>query len=354
MRGLHSTIELHGISVDAFLAYKQRLIDYLENFISELVSSTGKIAATLAHLERCGLAAIAFPAAAHHETADLLDPAPDAREHALTRATARWNQRWDGIRRWFIPTGGSPSQSEHLRARARSAIPALLNAVTQINDRRSSRADRAADFSTLARWFAQAPPATRRATASGTPLSPSPPPITCASTTKPSPPAPRKTTPPRTGWLQAAPVWLSPRLRQYGQNAPRGTSHPVIDRSAEKQRLLEIAREQTAQIEQARLRLIHAGRVRLSELAPPHTPLADHPFRLLLELLGHALSQRPDRAGPIDVESTDGTLRIPLEPLPAATATLATHDGNFTGRDHWLTITHAHPATAHSAAPRRA
>jgi uncharacterized protein (TIGR02677 family) len=63
---------------------------------------------------------------------------------------------WTGLRRWFIGDG-APFQAELLRARARSAIPALLTAVTQINDRRSHRADRAADFSTLARWFAQAP-----------------------------------------------------------------------------------------------------------------------------------------------------------------------------------------------------
>ena len=36
-------------------------------------------------------------------------------------------------------------------------IPALLTAVSQIKDRRASRTDSAADFSTLARWIAEAP-----------------------------------------------------------------------------------------------------------------------------------------------------------------------------------------------------
>jgi uncharacterized protein (TIGR02677 family) len=84
--------------------------------------------------------------------ADALDPNPEA----LAAAELRWQRRWARLRRWFIGDG-TPSQAELLRARACSAIPALLTAVTQINDSRSQRADRAADFSTLARWFAQVP-----------------------------------------------------------------------------------------------------------------------------------------------------------------------------------------------------
>src|SRR5690606_7828262 len=95
---------------------------------------------------------IAFAAAARRELMDALELTPDA--HA--RAEAAWRDRWQGLRRWFI-AGDTPSQAELLRARARSAIPALLTAVSQINERRSNRADRAADFTTLARWFAEAP-----------------------------------------------------------------------------------------------------------------------------------------------------------------------------------------------------
>lgn len=151
MRGLQSTLELHGIAIDAFLAYKEKLIDYLEKFIGELVIATGRISESLANLEQCGIT-LAFTAAARRDLVDALDPAPDA----LEQAERRWQDAWAGLRRWFIP-GDSPSQSELLRARARSAIPSLLTAVSQINERRASRADRATDFATLARWFAEAP-----------------------------------------------------------------------------------------------------------------------------------------------------------------------------------------------------
>jgi uncharacterized protein (TIGR02677 family) len=41
-----------------------------------------------------------------------------------------------------------------LRARARSALPQLLGAIAALNERRSGRTDRSADFRVLAGWFA--------------------------------------------------------------------------------------------------------------------------------------------------------------------------------------------------------
>ena len=328
MRGLQSTLELHGIGVEAFLAYKEKLIDYLEKFIGELVVATSRISEALLLLESCGIE-LAFIAAARRDLTDMLDPEPDA----LDVATQRWQQSWAGLRRWFIP-GETPSQSELLRARARSAIPALLTAVSQINDRRTSRADRAADFSTLARWFAETPDeaACHRLWRTAFALTPARH-LRINSETLAERSARAES--PRTSWLEGAPVWLAPRLRQLGRTASRGPAPAVIDRSAEKIHLRKLARAQAVQIERARQHLIDSGRCRLAALGP----LNDDSFRLFLELLGHALTQRPDRAGPIDVESADGTLRIRLDPIPAGgEVTLSTADGAFRGPDHWITI----------------
>ena len=280
----------------------------------------------------CGLD-LAFVACARRELADALAPEPEA----FAEAETRWRGRWAGLRRWFI-AGETPSQAELLRARARSSIPALLTAVSQINDRRASRADRAADFLTLARWFAEAPdePACHRLWRTAFALTPARH-LRINSETLAERSALAET--PRTSWLQGAPVWLSPRLRQSGRSAPRGAASITIDRTAEKAHLLALAREQTEQIERARRVLTAAGRRRLADLGP----LGDASFRLFLDLLGHALSQRPDCAGPIDIESADGTLRIRLDPLPAGeTATLTTTDGDFTGTDHLITIEPVH------------
>lgn len=328
MRGLQSTVELHGISVDAFLAYKQKLIDYLEKFIGELVVATSRIADALLQLEACGVDA-AFAAAARRELADALDPSPDAQ----AAAEARWRERWTGLRRWFIAED-RPSQAELLRARARSAIPALLTAVTQINDRRASRADRAADFLTLARWFAEAPDeaACHRLWRAAFALSPSRHLRVNAETLEVRS---LRAESPRTSWLQAAPVWLSPRLRQRGQHATRGPARATIDRSEAKAHLQALAREQAAQLERARRQLLGAGRRRLADLGPLEEPS----FRLFLELLGHTLTQRETRDGSIDAYSADGTLRVRLEPvMDGGEVTLATAAGDFRGRDHWITI----------------
>lgn len=334
MRGLQSTVELHGISVEAFLAYKERLIDYLEKFIGELVVATSRIADALLQLEECGVA-LAFAAAARRELADALDPAPDA----PARAEAAWREKWTGLRRWFVADDG-PSQAELLRARARSAIPALLTAVSQINDRRASRADRAADFATLARWFAEAPDEAdcHRLWRAAFALSPARHLRINAETLD------RRAAhaePPQTSWLEGAPIWLSPRLRQHGRSASRGPAAATIDRSAEKARLKELARAQAAQIARARERLTNAGRRRLGELGPLDEP----EFRLFLELLGHALTLQPARHGAIDVESADGTLRIRLEPIVGGgEVALATPLGEFRGRDHWIEIQPTQPA----------
>ena len=328
MRGLHSTLELHGIGIDAFIAYKEKLIDYLEKFIGELVVATSRITEALLRLEDCGVD-LAFAAAGRRDLVDTLDPAPDAHE----RATARWRQAWQGLRRWFI-AGDTPAQAEILRSRARAAIPALLTAVSQINDRRTSRADRAADFATLARWFAEAPdePACHRLWRAAFALAPARH-LRINSETLAERFARGET--PRTSWLDGTPVWLSPRLRQHGRSAPRGPAPAVVDRSAEKARLRALAREQAAQIERARQHLIDAGRCRLAALGP----LNDDSFRLFLDLLGHALTRRTGGTGPVEAESADGTLRVRLEPVPGgAPATLSTRDGTFTGADHWITI----------------
>ncbi|HCF57739.1 MAG TPA: TIGR02677 family protein, partial [Myxococcales bacterium] len=51
LRSLQRTIDLQGVSVEVFLAYKERLIDYLERFIGELVVAGGEIAVEIERIE---------------------------------------------------------------------------------------------------------------------------------------------------------------------------------------------------------------------------------------------------------------------------------------------------------------
>jgi hypothetical protein len=85
-------------------------------------------------------------AAARREIADLLNATAEDSD----AVASRWRNRWQGLRSWFIGAGAHSSHAETLRARALSAIPALLTAVANINDRRVTRIDRANDLRTLA------------------------------------------------------------------------------------------------------------------------------------------------------------------------------------------------------------
>src|SRR5205814_8172334 len=49
--GLQRRMELQGLNVESFLAYKQRLIDYLERFLSHLVLAAHEIAMTIQSID---------------------------------------------------------------------------------------------------------------------------------------------------------------------------------------------------------------------------------------------------------------------------------------------------------------
>ena len=51
MGSLQRTIDLYDIEIDAFRAYKDRLIDYLERFIKDLIGIGGEIATLLGEIE---------------------------------------------------------------------------------------------------------------------------------------------------------------------------------------------------------------------------------------------------------------------------------------------------------------
>ncbi|MFI9463259.1 TIGR02677 family protein [Streptomyces xiamenensis] len=162
MNSLQRTIDLHDAEVEVFLAYKQRLIDYLERFIEDLVTRGAEISGLLLELGTPGddsgqpedPIGPLLRLAAQREAADA---APDAGPAALAAAEAGWYRRWDGLRAWFVSVPGRGSQAKLLRTAARQAVPQLLAVVRALNERRARRSDRSADFRELARWFAQAP-----------------------------------------------------------------------------------------------------------------------------------------------------------------------------------------------------
>ncbi|MDF9816160.1 TIGR02677 family protein [Streptomyces sp. SPB162] len=331
MGSLQRTIDLHDVEEDVFLAYKDRLIQYLERFIQDLITLGGRIARLILELEESGSIEPLLRAAAAREA---VDASPEEAEHAEREAYDRWAGRWSGLAAWFISRQGRESQTRLLRGRALGAIPQLLAVVRSLNERRAGRSDRSADFRTLARWFAEAPdddarhrlwrtafglyPA-RHLTVDADTLA--------ARVARPVPAA--------TPWADAEPLRISPQLRRTGSYERRGKPRRVEDRAAPRRRLAEVAAKQAAEIAAARTRLVTDGVTRLSELGE----LDPVSFGLFLQLLGDALATWRPGMRHTRATSNDGSMEIRLSALvDGTTAEIRTPGGTFRGPDHLIDI----------------
>jgi uncharacterized protein (TIGR02677 family) len=313
------------------------LIDYLERFIGDLVQRSERIAQLLesvAHRIGPVLAQVA-----DREAGDAAPGDADDRAAEAARRLSDWQARWQGLAGWFLPVGTDglqPPQAELLRARARSAIPQLLAAVSAVNERRSGRSDRSADFRTLGLWFAECADdaAAHRLARAALALQPARHLALAPGTDA----APHRAGQAMLPWAEAPPIEVHPRLRRQGLASPRSPQPRARLRDADRARLAGLMQEEARQIDAARRRLATGQPVRLSALGG----LDDAAFGLFLGLLGDALAEQAGPDAVVERDSGDGQLRIRLEPLGAdSQAVIHTPRGRFQGRDHWLTITAA-------------
>ncbi|MHB8876126.1 MAG: TIGR02677 family protein, partial [Myxococcaceae bacterium] len=106
MASLQRGIDLHGLELAQFLQYKERLIDYLERFIGELVIATSEISELVDRIESLGVSRL-LAAAAQRELVDRLSPSAEEVE----RVHADWTRRWEGLRTWFVARGNQRAQA---------------------------------------------------------------------------------------------------------------------------------------------------------------------------------------------------------------------------------------------------
>src|SRR5919198_1306591 len=320
MSSLQRTIDLQEVDEDAFIAYKDRLIGYL-------VVKSADIVTTLRDLERqpnrhptgsaegLGVEGLLALAAAR-EAADAAPDQHDADE-ALRAKLDGWRARWSGLRSWFLGDRAHPSQAALLRQRARAAIPALLAAVTTLQERRTGRSDRSADFRALARWFAEAPSdaEAHRLWRAAFGLASARHLTIDAQTLEARQEEP---VPATTSWAEAPPVWISPRLHATEHHQRRGGPARIIDRSQARQRLEELLAAERAQTQAARRRLAAGRPTRLRDVGT----LDRDEFALFLGLLGDALAAGPPGPDGIRTTTSDGTLAVTLEPTGDAAGPL--------------------------------
>ncbi len=357
MGSLRRAIELHDADVDAFRAYKDQLVDYLERFIKDLVTVGAEISGLLADFEDGEVTRLLSIVARR----DAEDAAPgggvgrsrtdgrgggdgqredeatgerDPREVAYRAGVAAWRERWQGLRQWFVSEPGHPSQAKLLRSRARQAIPDLLAVVASLNERRSGRSDRSADFRALALWFAEAPDdgALHRLWRSAFGLYGSRHLVLDGDTRTAREQSPVQ---PSTSWRDAPPLHISPRLRRTGSYERRGRPNRIANREEGRRLLAQLAARQSEQTAAARARLATGRPTKLGELGE----LDPDAFGLFLSLLGDALAaRRPDRRE-VATTTVDGTLGVRLVALAdAPTVEIQTPAGIFRGPDHVIEI----------------
>ena len=327
--GLQRRIELQGLNVESFLEYKQRLIDYLERFLSQLVLAAHEIAMTILAIRPESIDPLLVQMA-DRELVDRLIVTDDDRE----AARKIWRERWLGLRSWFVGSDARASQAEELRGAARAAIPSLVAAVAGINDRRAGRSDRAADLRALAVWFAEAEDdrVAHRLWRGAFGLD------SCRHLTIDNDTLEQRESvpvPSTTRWVDAPPLRISLRLHGTGKYVARGRPLSVIDRSEEKELLRRFAAEEAEQIVRWRQMLAVGKRTRLSELEE----LPTGAFDLFLDLLGEALAAKTGPNSPVSVTSSDGTLHVDLERTEdRRDAMIRTSGGMLIGEDHYITI----------------
>jgi uncharacterized protein (TIGR02677 family) len=340
MGSLQRTIDLYDVEIDAFRAYKDRLIDYLERFIKDLVGVGGEIAGLLNELDQANVEVLLTIVARR----DAEDAAPgavgpagddqDPRQVAFMAELDSWRERWQGLRQWFVSRPDHPSQSMLLRARARKAIPDLLAVVAMINERRAGRSDRTADFRELAVWFAQAPgeAAMHRLWRVAFGLHSSRHLTLDADTAEARLRNPVTATTP---WSAAPPLLISPRLRRTGSYERRGRPIRVINRADGRRLLGERAAAEAEQTAAARTRLAIGRPIRLGQLGE----LEPDAFRLFLSLLGEALSARRPSDREVRITTADGSLTVRMIPLSdPPLVEVRTAAGVFRGPDHVIEI----------------
>ena len=304
--------------------------------IADLANSGAQITVLLTDLEAAGHERL-LAVAAGREAADAVPEGADAAA-SLARAEEQaldgWRNRWRGLDDWFTSrNAGHPSQARLLRQAAVTAIKQLVDTVGLLNERRSGRSDRSADFAALARWFAEAPDdaAAHRLWRAAFGLS-SARHLSVTGDTADE----WENLPAATLWGEAPPIRISPQLRKTGNYERRGKPSQVKDRSAARELLRRRAEDEAAQTAEARRRLRTSGPTLLSDL----DVLDPRAFRLFLSLLGDALAARVPGDTEVKTVTNDGGLEVRLRLVPdGGTATIKTEDGVLTGPEHVVEIT---------------
>ncbi|WP_327668123.1 MULTISPECIES: TIGR02677 family protein [unclassified Streptomyces] len=332
VQGLNRSLAVDDqLDVEAFLAYKDVVVGYLQTFILAL-SRTGPLIS--------GLIEQAEEAAIRLRLGDIaaLEAAPQlgvAKEDIVARDTDRLAGQWAGVRSWFFEGPDRLPVAQTLQDRASDAVNHILLTIRQINEQRFRRVDRGADLVTLATWFDAMGDSPQQKVSAlwhtafgmysarhlGTPRSPDD----------------DEDVLPRASWWDSSPAPVSATYRASGPRMRPGPPPRVRSpRRAKSMLAAELGKQQYEETS-AEESMAARGPVRLSALGQLNDAEAD----VLLRCLDHVLSAPQDGSGVRRARTSDGRLAItlaPVEPPSPQAASVAMRGGRLRIADMELTV----------------
>ena len=332
-RWLHEQTDSRRSDLNSFLAYKERLIEYLREFVGELLTRGARIAMVLRELSEHSDRLL--EAITNEETRDTYDTADPTGIAFQDETRAKWNLRWDGIRRWFLDDATGPAQSRQLQAAARAAIPKVLSLAQQQRLRRGNRSDRAADLRELAAWFLEADDDrdAHRLWRAAFGLSPARH-LTVDSERVEA--MDESHVSPDTSWSDAPPVIVDPQLRRSGRQRTASAVRSIVDTSEAREQLKQRLAQEREEEAAIRQELLNLGRRRLSEVGN----ISPGSFGLLMDLVGSATDARRPHTATSTGVSRDGRIRIEVDwPADKSIASVSTGNGSMHMADAVFTVT---------------
>ncbi|MFJ1754620.1 TIGR02677 family protein [Kitasatospora sp. NPDC088134] len=303
VQGLNQSLALDGeIEVEAFLAYKDVVVSYLQDFIAALSRYGPRISVVIMKIEKLNILE-RFPEIAGEDAAPELGI---TRPEVIDREAARMRAQWDRVRSWFLEGDDRMPVTHTLQERAAGAVSHIMLIIRQLNDQRSRRHNRSADLLQLAAWFDRAGSerevralwrsafGTFPARHLGTPRD-----LESNSEIRPD-----------LSWWSgdAAPVSMS--FRAAGPRARNGPPPRLPDPRARKARLAAAQRDEKAKETEAERALVARGPVRISALGTLEQAEAE----VLLRCLDRVLSVPCDASQVRRATTGDGRLLIVLAP----------------------------------------
>lgn len=283
----------HEARPEVFLDFKDRLLAYLQDFLTELQRYRPLIGTAIDSVEATGVDRLVARATEADESPFLT---PVERE-------TRWRSRWDGLVRWFAGAAGQAPTVDVLDRTTATAIGDLSSLLRRVTESRHRGISRASELTFLARWFAatEADDDAHALFAATFALAPA---------RHLALPADIEEDGRIESWWEAEPVEVSGTLRRRGAPPSPGRPAPVPDDTAAKHR--------ARALQEGRLAARDAAARSLAERGVTGRTLGPEELSLLLDLLARALRARRSPTSSPDGEAASevrhGSLRLTLRP----------------------------------------